>query len=105
MGKLSELWADLRATSDESKQKEIQGKINSIESWCIEKKFGGIKEVTDWTKQKTKKTFRYESVKDGGLNIPDGAMLGREMCKACIYNKHSYCGRNIDGGKPCLVNI
>jgi hypothetical protein len=105
MGKLSDLWGDLKAESDPDKIKDIQKQINGLEQWCITKGFAGIKEITDWTKSKSKKTYRFESVKDGGLLIPDGAMLGKDKCWACTFNKHSYCGRNIQGGKPCLVNI
>lgn len=105
MGKLSNLWQDLKVAADPDKIKKIQGEINSLEKWCIEKGFAGIKSQTDWTKTRGKKVYRFESVKDGGLLLPDGALLGREMCVTCVYNKHSYCGRNIQGGKPCIANI
>jgi len=107
MGKLSDLWADLRVEADPDKRKEIQRKINSTEQWCIDKGFAGIKEITDWSKQKTKKTYRYEGVKDGGLNIPDGARLGKDKCKMCVYNNHSWCGQGMEdnGGKPCMGNV
>lgn len=106
MGKLSELWQDLKATSDDVKKKEIQKKINDIEEWMIDNKFGSIKNKTDWSKQKTSKTYRFESVKDGGHQIPVGAKVGREMCLCCRYNKHSYCGMDLEeGDKPCWANV
>lgn len=105
MGKLSDLWADMKATSDPDKIKSIQEEINKVEQWCIDKGFAGIKELTDWSKQKTKKTYRGESVRDGGHLIPEGALIGKDMCKMCIYNKHSYCGRKIENGKECLGNV
>ena len=50
MGKLADLWAEL-ATLEKLEDKErVQKKINGIEQWCIDNKFGNFKELTDWTK-------------------------------------------------------
>ena len=112
MGKLSELWAKLRETEDESKRKEIQQEINKVESWCIEKGFAGIKELTDWTKSNnkpTKKVYRFEGKRDGGLNIPSEARTGKDRCPACKFNNHSYCAIDLfddhPGFKPCYANV
>lgn len=106
MGKLADTWALLKETNDPEKIKELQDKINSIESWCIQNNFAGIKELTDWRKweqNKTKKTYRFEGGRDGGFNIPKGAKIGNERCGACKFNKHTWC----DGGvtKPCMANV
>ena len=107
MGKLADCWALLRETQDPAKIKEIQDKINSIESWCIENNYAGIKELTDWRKweekKKTKKTYRFESVKDGGFGIPKGAFVGKERCGCCKYNNHPWCDRGVT--KPCMANV
>ena len=52
---------------------------------------------------KKKKIFRYESKRMSTFNIPENAHVGKFRCKACIYNKHTWC----DNGKtkPCLANI
>ncbi len=98
---LKEEWAKLASATADQK-KPIQDKINSIEKWCINNKIGNFKEITDFSKPfKMKKTYRFESGRDGGFLIPDGARTGRDRCGACRYNNHSYCG----GDKPCLANV
>ena len=100
MGKLSDLWKEL-STCPPDKKSDIQDKINGIEKWMIENKFGSIKEVTDWTKKKsTKKTYRYETEKMHGYNAPESAKYGKDRCKMCIYNKHPWCDNGIT--KPCM---
>jgi hypothetical protein len=101
LGKLKDLWAELSTTEDSEKKKEIRKKINSIEQWMIDNKIGSIKEITDWTKTKDKKVYRFEASRDGGLNIPENTRTGNDRCGACKFNKHSYCG----GDKPCLANV
>ena len=102
MGKLSNLWGELKVCYNEERKQIIKVEINNLERWCIEKGFAGIKEITDFTKTfQTKKVYRYENSRDGGFNVPDGARVGRDMCGACRYNKHSYCG----GDKPCMAKV
>jgi len=94
MGKLGDLWAELKETNNQERIKELQGKINSIESWCIENNYAGIKELTDWRKwseRKTKKTYRFEGGRDGGLYRPHRAKTGKDRCGCCIFNKRVYC--------------
>ena len=90
MGKLSDLWASLRECKPEERD-GIQKQINSTEQWCIDKGFAGIKEITDWSKFKQKKSFRFESNRCGNFNIPDGAKTGKDRCGACKYNNRTYC--------------
>ena len=52
MGKLADLWKLLGNTQDAEAKEEIRQKINGIEKWCIDNKFGGFTEVTDFTKPK-----------------------------------------------------
>ena len=106
MGKLGDLWQRLNGETDEQKIKDIQKEINRIESWCIENNFAGIKELTDWTtykKKTSKKSYRFESIRDGGFNIPVGAFTGVDRCNACKYNKHLWCDKGRT--KPCLANV
>lgn len=90
MGKLSDLWASLKTCKEEERE-GIQKQINSTEQWCIDKGFAGIKEITDWTKFKPKKTYRFEAGRCGEFQIPDGALTGKDMCGCCRYNKRYYC--------------
>jgi hypothetical protein len=52
MGKLADLWKLLGNTQDAEAKEEIRNKINGIEKWCIDNKFGGFTEVTDFSKPK-----------------------------------------------------
>ncbi len=54
MGKLADLWKLLGNTKDAEAKEEIRQKINGIEKWCIDNKFGGFTEVTDFTKGSNK---------------------------------------------------
>jgi hypothetical protein len=54
MGKLADLWKLLGNTKDAEAKEEIRNKINGIEKWCIDNKFGGFTEVTDFTKGSNK---------------------------------------------------
>ena len=107
---LKEEWAKLAVAKD-GDRKEIQGKINSIEQWCINNKIGNFKELTDFSKPfKMKKTYRYEAGRDGGHNIPDGARTGRDRCGTCKFNNHAWCALNIfdensDNYKPCMAKV
>ena len=106
LGKLGDTWALLKTEEDPEKIKEYQKKINQIESWCIENNFAGIKKLTDWkewAKKNTKKTYRFEGGRDGGLAIPVGAYIGRDRCKSCQWNKHVWCDRGRT--KPCWANV
>lgn len=103
MGKLKDLWAELKECKPEEKA-AIQKKINGIEKWMIENKIGTIKEITDWNKESsTKKTFRYEGIRMGDYGMPEGAYVGRDRCGACKWNKHPWC----DKGKTkiCVANV
>ena len=55
MGKLADLWAELAALEKLEDKERIQKKINGIEQWCIDNKFGNFKELTDWSKPVKKK--------------------------------------------------
>lgn len=93
MGKLSDLWADLKAEKNVNEQNIIKGKINQIEAWCIEKGFGGIKEQTDWTKPMKKKKDGFNSFNfdnDKGFTTFGNMILPKhEFCKCGIYNDNS----------------
>ena len=102
MGKLSDLWKSL-AVAPPDKKLEIQQEINKLETWCIEKGFAGIKEITDWTKPSKKKTYRFESERHGGLNPPENARYGKDRCGSCIYNRRVYCNPDDEFGH--MANI
>ena len=108
---LKEEWAKLKGEKDPAKIKSIQEKINSIELWCIEKKYGNFKEITDWTKpMKPKKTYRFEGQRDGGLNIPTRARVGGARCDVCKYNRHTWCALGVykegdEDYKICMANV
>ncbi len=99
MGKLSNLWGELKTCNNDDRKQVIKVEINRIEKWCIDNNITSIKTLTDFSKPfKPKKIYRFESSRDGGHQVPDGVRVGRDMCNMCRYNKHSYCG----GGKPCM---
>ena len=102
MGKLKDLWGRL-ATCRPDEKAEIQKEINKIEKICIEKGWAGIKEITDWNKPSSKKTYRFESSRMGNYGIPFNANTGRDRCGACRWNNHTWC----DGGKTkmCVANV
>jgi hypothetical protein len=92
MGKLSDLWGELKVAKSESEKTEIKKKINDIEAWCIEKGFGGIKEQTDWnkpmkSKKKDKDTFRTFSFTEeaGFVTIGNFILPQHKFCKCGLY--------------------
>ena len=104
MGKLKELWAQLPQSTGLQKI-EVQKKINSLESWCIQNKYAGITELTDWKtfKPRPKKTYRHEAGRDGGHNPPSGVRFGYDRCRACKYNNAAYCDPNDKEGHYAKV--
>ena len=104
MGKLSEYHAQLKLEQDPVKIKDLQNKINQIESWCIEQGFEGWK-LTDWTEwsKKPKKEYRFESERIGIFNPPDNAYIGKDRCGCCKWNRHPWCDRGKT--KPCMANV
>jgi len=95
LGKLSELWVQYKSESIASKKQELRQEIWKIEDWMISK--GYTKQRTDFKVYEAGfkwKLGRYQSIRDGGYNIPRGAKTGKDRCKACIYNYRSYCDPN-----------
>jgi hypothetical protein len=86
MGKLSDLWGELKTVKSESEKTEIKKKINDIEAWCIEKGFGGIKEQTDWTK-KTFKKKKNSYGSDSSFTEAAGFVTVGNL----ILPKHQFC--------------
>ena len=71
MGKLADLWKLLGNTQDAEAKEEIRNKINGIEKWCIDNKFGGFTEITDFTKPKKVMTGPFEDhIMCGNFMIP-----------------------------------
>ena len=94
MGKLANLWAELKQQQDGARKVEIQNKINGIETWMIENNIGSIKEITNWNKPQN-----YKKKTGGGklapsLNPPITARYGNDRCLACRYHKANYCDPN-----------
>lgn len=94
LGKLADLWAELKEAKPEEKE-GIKKKINDIEQWCIDNKFGGFKEITDWTKpMKSKKkkdgfnSFNFENDK-GFTTFGNMVLPKHQFCKCGIYNDNS----------------
>ena len=48
MGKLKDLWAELRITTLPSRREELQKEINRIEQYCIDNGYADITELTTW---------------------------------------------------------
>ena len=102
MGKLSDLWAELKTAKSPEDKKEIQEKINAIERWCIEKGFGGIKAETDWSKPIKKKKkedspFRtFSFTEEAGFVTVGRFILPRhEFCEQCgIYKDNGLISVN-----------
>lgn len=107
MGKLKDLWAELKDCKDEIRKSDIQKKINSIEKWMIDNNIGSIKEITDWTKQKTsvahQKKWRFDSDRMGNHGVPEFAYTGRDRCGTCRWNRHTWCDKGKT--KPCVANV
>ena len=107
MGKLKDLWAQLKDCKPEDRAL-IQKKINSIEEWMIKNKLTNdkgeliISELTDWNKN-TKKTYRFESSRMGTFGQPVGAYVGRDRCGACKWNNHTWCDKGKT--KKCVANV
>ena len=86
MGKLADLWKLLGNTKDAEAKEEIRNKINGIEKWCIDNKFGGFTEVTDFTKPKKVVTGPFtDHVMCGNFMIP----LNQFCCKCGLDNQGS----------------
>ena len=85
MGKLSDLWEQLRTCPDH-KRIELEKKINSIETWMIDNNFGSIKDITDWSKKSVGSARP--------LDPPIGARYGKDKCLSCVYNRAGYCDIN-----------
>jgi len=89
LGKLADLWAELKTAKPEEKD-EIKKKINDIEQWCIDNNFGNFKEITDWSKpQKTKKkksdparSFSFTE-ENGFITVGNLILPKHEFCKGC----------------------
>jgi len=97
MGKLADLWTELKNAKPDEKE-AIQKKINSIEQWCIDNKFGGFESVTDWNKPRKKKvkndfrSFTFEEpqfVSCGQFIKPSRDFCPRchiDLVGLCLYN-------------------
>ena len=86
MGKLADLWKLLGNTKDAEAKEEIRQKINGIEKWCIDNKFGGFTEVTDFTKPKKVVTGPFtDHVMCGNFMIP----LNQFCCKCGLDTQGS----------------
>ena len=86
MGKLADLWKLLGNTKDAEAKEEIRNKINGIEKWCIDNKFGGFTEVTDFTKPKKVVTGPFtDHVMCGNFMIP----LNQFCCKCGLDTQGS----------------
>ena len=83
MGKLKELWGQLRECSDEERP-GIQKEINKLEQFCIGKGYAGITKQTDWSKSKSLSSAK-------ALNPPVMARYRGDRCIACVYNHAAYC--------------
>lgn len=89
MGKLAVLWTAYQGEMNAVKKQEIRIKIWKIEDWMISK--GYKNKRTDFKALKQSNRPRFVSERDGGHNIPQGVKTGKDRCRACIYNFHSYC--------------
>ncbi len=86
MGKLADLWKLLGNTKDAEAKEEIRNKINGIEKWCIDNKFGGFTEVTDFTKPKNVTIGPFtDHVQCGNFMIP----LNQFCCKCGLDTQGS----------------
>lgn len=95
MGKLADLWKELKDTKSESERNIIKEKINQIEQWCIDNNFGDFKTITDWSKPQ----FPKKKKKDGHMSFSLGTDKGfcsygnmilpkYHFCKCGIYNNN-----------------
>ena len=66
MGRLKDLWQELRSVQESSKRTEIQASINKIEQWMIDNKIGDITEPTNWNQSQS-----YENDFEKRFNNPN----------------------------------
>ena len=89
MGKLADLWAELSTLEKLEDKERVQKKINGIEQWCIDNKFGNFKELTDWTKPIKKKKGSGGSYEPFSFKSPDFIYCGhfikpyKHFCRRC----------------------
>jgi hypothetical protein len=94
MGKLADLWAELKEAKPEHKD-EIKKKINAIEQWCIDNKFGDFKEITDWNKpmKKKKKSGSFEPMSftedNGFITVGNFILPMSDFCSHCGIYKYN----------------
>ena len=90
MGKLADLWKLLGNTQDAEAKEEIRNKINGIEKWCIDNKFGGFTEVTDFTKPK---------------KATSGPFVDHIMCGNFMVHVNQFCCKcGLDTQGSLMVN-
>lgn len=102
---LKELKAAWYNEGNVEKKDELKAKIQEREDYCINILKYDLKRM-EFNK---KKSYRFATEKDGGWNIPDGALTGKDRCAACKYNSHSWCEGRYDAVKPefrkgCFAN-
>ena len=93
MGKLKDLWGELRTTKDSVKRKEIQKNINDIEQWMIDSKIGTITEKTDWSN-----TIKYEDNFDKRFENPRYPWHTN-----VVYMEDVWMSASLNGGKGNLT--
>jgi len=90
MGKLADLWKLLGNTQDKEAKEEIRNKINGIEKWCIDNKFGGFTEVTDFSKPK---------------KATSGPFVDHIMCGNFMVHVNQFCCKcGLDTQGSLMVN-
>ena len=94
MGKLADLWAELKVAKPEEKD-AIKQKINGIEQWCIDNKFGGFESITDWNKpmKKKKKGGSFEPMSftedNGFITVGNFILPMSDFCSHCGIYKYN----------------
>ena len=85
MGKLKELWDQLKSLDDDSPLRgDIQKEINKLEEYCISKGFAGFTTITNWNNNKSKSDiYPWHS---GAVFASDIWMVGELNGKHLNYN-------------------
>lgn len=84
MGKLKDLWTQLKSMDDDDPQRgDIQKEINKLEQYCINQKYAGFTSLTNWNSIKSKSNlYPWHS---GSVFVDDIYMVGALNGKGLNY--------------------